>query len=222
MQNYLLENARISAYGTTAGGLSLPVSPLASIVSIVQGTGQGGRIGNRIKTKKCTLSINLSPLGYNAASNIVPVPQVVVGYLYYDMQNTTAVSPPGADFIQFGNSSTALTGRIIDAMSAVNTDRYKLYKKFFVKSGWSQNTGTGAAAGVAFYANNDFNADNRIDIDVTSMMPKYVEFNDNSGNPQTRNLLLYLEAVRMDGGANPLASETTNVNVAIDYRYSDA
>lgn len=222
VSNYYLQNSQISSYGTTAGGLSLPLTPAPSIIDIQQGSGQGARVGNRIKTKRVKLSLTFVPNSYNATSNPTPIPQMIVGYIYYDTQNSTVVSAPDSTFVQLGSSSEALRGRVLDAISEVNTDRWKLFKKFTLKVGFATNTGTGASANNANFANNGFEMEQSRTFDVTKYCPKYITYNDTSGITTSRNCLLYLQSIPYNGGVNPAAGIPTQVNVAIEYKYSDA
>lgn len=219
---YYAENVNVAAYGTTSGGLTLPVSPLGGVLTIAQGTSQGQRIGNRIKVQKAHLRMDFSPNNYNATSNAVPVPQLVLVWLYYDASNVTAVSSPDSTFLQDGGSTKALVGKAIDMISPVNTDRWKVFKKFVLKIGFASNSGTGAAANSAYYANNGFVVADTLDIDCTSMLPKYIQFNDNSTTPTSRNLLMYAESVNFNGSVQSAASLPLAAQVVLDFHFTDA
>ena len=71
-----------------------PVGIEPSAITIPQGTGQGDRIGNRIKTKKLMFKRTLVPLPYDGTFNPVPQPVQVKMWIFYDKTNPTDIPNP--------------------------------------------------------------------------------------------------------------------------------
>lgn len=55
---------------------------------------------------------------------------------------------------------------------------YKVYKTYTLKIGNSANEGTGNSAGNAYFANNDFKLNRRLNINYTKWLIKNGKFND--------------------------------------------
>nr|CRY97230.1 hypothetical protein [uncultured prokaryote] len=220
-QSYM-SNVNLSAYGTTLGGYLLPVSPYQGVVQIVQGLGQGDRLGNRIKTKKCIIDMQFKPLPYNAATNILgSSPWQVVGYFYTNKDDVNGSVLPDNTFIQSGNSSVPLTGTDVDLISVVNKDRWQVYKKFSFMLGYeSYSFNGGATAQVLSYNDCPYNVRKRFDI--TKWVPKFVTYNDTSTNPTSKCVSLYLEVVNAGGGTSSASTINAQVTYSIDYEYTDA
>lgn len=213
---------RSDAEGGTTNTLIL--SPYSSTVNIIQGTGQGTRIGNKIKIVKASFDFVIVPNVYDATYNIAPKPMDIVFHYYYDKDNRTISSAPGTDFFQQGSSSGPLTGSLLDALADVNTDRYALLKRVVYKLGNSSNNGSGAAITESYYNNNDYKFNIIRRINLMPMLVKDVIFNDNNANPTSRILLCYVSCLPADGS---LANATTNsrpvtMQYVLNYEYEDA
>ncbi len=108
--------------------------------SISQGTGQGNRIGNRLKLKRAMLRFSITSFAGSANAHYADV------YIY---RLKSAVTAPNLaqlqTFLQNGNSTTWYDGDAIDGLRDVNSDTFTLFKhKRFVLSSLTSGT-----AGVA-------------------------------------------------------------------------
>lgn len=202
----------------------IPLGPDPSSILCNQGTGQGGRIGNRIKTKKLTLKGVLSPAYYDGVTNPGPTPMQVKMWIFYDRRDPNALPQVlnAGDFFQNGNSARSFNTDLTDMVMPVNTDRYRVFTTRTFKLGYAQFTGgSGTNAPSGFYANNDFKLNATFNIDLTKYYPKDVRFEDNSALPTTRGLYCMWVVVP----ANSLPAENARpcfVQYCQDYRFEDA
>lgn len=201
-----------------------PMLPCSGFWSISQGTGQGNRIGNIVKTRKVYLNYVLRPTIYSATVNPVPQPSMIRMMLGY-VKNTPSFPPIAGDINQLfnvGNSSTAPVGTLKDLISVYNTDYWTIKKSWTHKLGFAVNTGTGNSPLGAYYANNDFNLNVLKRIDITKHCPKTCIFNDTSVTTNTKNLFFMFYAVSSNGGAYTNIDLPCNIDYWIDYQYEDA
>lgn len=168
-----------------------PVSPYASFLEIFQGTGQGDRIGNKIKIKSGSITFSLWPYNYNVATNAIPVPQNILFILFYDRDNDTQVPTPtfNGDFYQDNGSGTGFTGNLTDLTRWINTDRYRVVYKRHFKLGFAQNPASGADPNNAQWSNNDYKLNIlNFKVNTTKWLIENVKYDDNTAIPSTRGL----------------------------------
>lgn len=167
-------------------------------VFIQQGTGQGERIGNRIKIKRAMLNINFTPTPYNADVNPLPSPQFVRMVFFYDRIAPIAVPTPGANgnFFQNGDTYSPFQGNLLDITRPYNLDRFRvLFQKTF-KIGYQAYAGTGVNVTSQSFTNNDFKLNIFRKFNITKYLVKNVRWQDNlTTNPTTRALWCALYAV---------------------------
>lgn len=200
-------------YATFDATNIFPLGPRATTLPITQGTGQGGRIGNRVHARKLVLSGTLVPNGYNVTTNTVPQPLDVIMYVFYDKTKPCDTPTPAAngDWLQNGNGSTTFATDTLDMISPVNTDRYRVVARRKMKLGFADYSGTGSNPAAHYYANNDYKMTCNFSIDLTKYYPKVVKWNDNaSATPTTRGLWLMIvpnfgSGLTMGAGQRPLA-----------------
>jgi len=197
-----------------------------ALMLIAQGTGQGSRIGNTIKTKKLMFKGTVVPTPYNAGTNGNPRPVQLKMWIFYDKSDPTAVPQPGNDFFQDGGSSRGFSNDLTDLWSPINTDKYRVLASKSFKIGYSQYAGAAAtpANQQAFqaYSNNDFKLNANFSFDLTKHYPQMVKFNDNSTTPTTRGLFCLFYYTGADGQQLPSTSVSLGVQYMQDYVYEDA
>lgn len=204
-----------------------PLGPDPGSILINQGTGQGGRIGNRIRTKKLTLKGVFTPMPYDQFYNASPQPQQVKIVIFYDKTDANAMPAPAtaADFFQNGNSARGFNGDITDMVMPVNADRYRVLLTKRFKLGWSQQpTGSsGSNPNMGQYSNNDYKMSCEFSLDLTKHYPKDVRFPDNSSLPTSRGLYCMVLVAPGDGAiAGGSISRCVNMQYCQDYHYEDA
>lgn len=204
----------------------MELGPAGSAMAISQGTGQGNRIGNTIKTKKLTWKGTIVPLPQESTTNPNPRPQQVKLWIFYDKTDPTAVPDPRTNFFQNGNSSKGFQDDLADLWSPVNTDRYRILTSRTFKLGYSQYAGTAATPAnqgqQQAYSNNDFKYNCDFSIDLTKYYPQIVKYNDASNAPTTRGLYALWTTVAADGAVMNAAWTTAAAQFVQTYEYEDA
>jgi len=161
-------------------------------IACSQGTGQGNRIGNRVILKNGTFKGCLVPLPYHATTNPVPRPVIVKMVMYYDRSDPLGVPQPfstgTAAFFQNGNTNQPFLNDLADTWSDINKDRYRVFATKVFKLGAAAYTGSGNSPDNQGFINNDFKYNGNFKIDFTKMIPKVVQFNDNSAIPTSRSI----------------------------------
>lgn len=197
------------------------VSPYTGALAIAQGTGQGQRIGNKIKIKKISLKGTIWPEPYNVTTNPNPQPVYVIFWLFYDKEAPVNVPSIGSQFLQFGNSAIGLQNQIIDTFAPINTDKYRLLTKRVFKVGNSGFTGTGTNPVYQSFANNDFKLNNNFSIDLKKYCVENVTYNDTGTTPTTRGLYWAFTCVAANGGAIPAAQVPAQMAYQLHMTYED-
>lgn len=202
----------------------ISLGPAAVSLPITQGTGQGNRVGNTIKTKKLSLKGVIYPLPYNLTTNAIMRPLQVRMWIFYDRANPTEFPAPavGANFFQNGSSSVGPAGDLTDMYRPVNTDRYRVLEQRTFKLGYANYGGTVPGPDAQFFANNDFSLNQIFSFSLAKHYPKLVKFNDNNADPTTRHLYLLVEVVPAVGGSFVSATQPANIQWIQDYVYEDA
>ena len=218
---YSATTQNISAYNVSSSMLALPLYPNNSYMQINSNTGAADRIGNKIRVVKAVFNYLIRPEVYNASLNPTPTPQIVKLWLGYNKTTPLTQATGNPSFIQTGNTSTSLTGYLIDIMKPVNKDLYKIYKTRTHKLGHSQETGTGSVAGSGYQANNDFKMLATGKINITKFLQKNIQFNDTTNTQSNgHGLFAYFTTVRADGLTN--AAYPVSLDWWLDFFYEDA
>lgn len=191
-------------------------------LTVPQGTGQGGRVGNDIHIKKLTMRGHVTPTPYNSITNPTPAPVHVKFWFFYDKANPTTIPSPTANFFQSGSASRGFQNDLMDHMSPHNTDRYAVLMTKTVKCGYATNTGTGAVPAQANFANNDYKLTCPFKFDLTKHIPKLCRFNDGTATPSSRGLYCMIQPVYAAGTSIPAGIYTCGVQFVRDVEYTDA
>lgn len=207
---------------TSFASTIIPVSPYPGYISIQQGTGQGERIGNRIKIKYASIKGTIFAYRYDLTVNPVPQPSLVYMWIFYDRSDPSVLPDPQADFYQNGNSTAAMSGDLRDGSQYINTDRYRVLTKRTFKIGYSQNTGTGTTPAQANFSNNDYKLTQNFNINLTKYLVKNVKYIDNNTTPTTRGLYCMIECVPANGTSYGSATTPCQYFYTIRCDYEDA
>jgi len=199
-----------------------PLGPDPTSVVISQGTGQGQRVGNVIKTKKLTFKGTIVALPYDSIFNTAPAPVQLKMWIFYDRTDPTAVPAPITNFFQNGNTQKGFANDLVDMWSPVNTDRYTVLATKQFKLGFASATGSGSTAPQQYFSNNDFKYNCNFSFDLTKHYPKTVKFNDNTTTPTTRGLFCLVQYVAATGGQFLSGTRACAMQYMQDYVYEDA
>ena len=190
----------------------LRLTPGSGSSTLLQGTGQGQRIGCKVDVKKLMFNFVLGSRGYDVANNPTPEANYVRMVLFYERDFPNDIPNPTTNFFQLGSSSSAITGVLSDMIAPINTDLYvKLAERTF-KIGFASypDPTTGAMINGS---NNDFDQSVLVKWDVTKYVPKKMLFSDNSADPTSRGLFVAIMISR----ANNLAAQATVIPMALRY-----
>jgi len=196
------------------------LGPDTSSYLIAQGTGQGDRLGNVIKVKKCILKYYLTPIKQNDALNPLPVPQLVrvwIGNIrsnLAEIPNATTI----AELYAGGNTSFPPNETVDDMMAPVNADKF--IEKYTCVHKVGHAIYSGALTPFSNFANNDFSESSFATVDCTKFFKSKLYFNDNNLVTDS-NLFMWMEAVNCDN-SQYLNGPTVKMVYNIQFVYEDA
>jgi len=196
------------------------LGPDPSSYLIAQGTGQGDRLGNVIKVKKCILKYYLTPIKQNDALNPLPVPQLVrvwIGNIrsnLAEIPNATTI----AELYAGGNTSFPPNETVDDMMAPVNADKF--IEKYTCVHKVGHAIYSGALTPFSNFANNDFSESSFATVDCTKFFKSKLYFNDNNLVTDS-NLFMWMEAVNCDN-SQYLNGPTVKMVYNIQFVYEDA
>lgn len=205
-----------------------PMTPATGYWAIAQGTNQANRIGNRVRTHRSILKIELTPSPYNATTNPVPTPCFVrLWFVKYkglptNVVPTSAVYNGGTPtFLNVGATDTGLTGTFQDLQLHVNTDTFTLYGYRTYKIGPSVYEGTGATPTSGNFANNDFKLCVLKTINLTKWTPRNLVWDDVSGDPLSSCLTMIVQPIFSTGIAPGAAVAPVQFKFSLTYTFTD-
>lgn len=184
---------------------------------IAQGTGQGDRVGNKIRVKKAWVNLALTTNPVDSIYNPNPIPYNV-RLVFASNRQSKVLAPPLANFFQAADSSTAPTGNIYDVISDINRDFVVVKKDVHVKLA-SQDFASGYVP-----TNNDYHLNYLKTFDITSMIPKVIEYNDSNNTPMTQSTWLTILMGSALGGNYDSGNTTfkpANIYMEINLEYVD-
>lgn len=239
-----LENKRMTTeftknlYGI-AGGVAgfqtnniIPLSPnslTGGIYTITQGVGQQQRVSNSISVRKAYLRGVLIPQPYNAVSNPTPTPLNVKIWIFSLRRNVLQASAADVyqtmsnTFFSNGNTSIGLLGTIYDIITPHNKDVVNVHYTRTIKLGYESYSGvTGGASVTDSKANNDYNLNYKMTLDITRWLPKKMQFNDTDSGTTSKQLYCVFEPVYYNGSTMTAATSPCGFIGGIDLHYEDA
>lgn len=197
-------------YGSNGGTIAL--TPESTGMTIPQGTGQGSRVGNRVRVKKATLKCLVQAYKYDGTYNPYPQPVCVQIFLWRpkgddSLSNARAITQyyTGGTFFQQAATSIGFVGSYYDWQNEPNHDKLVLYKRSMYKVGFSDNIGSGGVVASQYFTNSDFKYAHLIEIDVTKFFPAVLTFNDTTTTATSHGVYMTIagfDAAGSDPGAN--------------------
>jgi len=214
-------NNAVTAYTVNPSLLTISMCPY---INLAQGTGQGDRIGDAIRTRKAMFNFVLRPANYNAVNNPLPCPQEVQLFIG-KVKNSRAQTPVASDYsklFQNGNSYAAPVGNLSDLCQEVNSDWWTILKRYNFKVGHSIVNGTGGIAGEQYEANNDYKMNVVRQLDITDLMPKSFRFNDATTQPTNDGLFAFFMCSPANGSTLSGVVYPIFCDFFINYQFEDA
>lgn len=216
-----VQNAAWATFSSLGGGW-WPISPYTSNLQIGQGSTQGARTGNKIRTIKATLKMIFSPLEYDVTVNPNPTPQMVkIWFVRCKNQTNTGALSNLSSFFQAGAGVLPFQGNLQDMVGTVNSDQFTLLGSRVVKIGNATVTGTGGNANNQYSANNDYKLNAFLNLDVTKYMLKQYDFNDASTVTSQPFTVMIIEAVKGNGNAATAGQTGVKFSAQLHYDYAD-
>lgn len=210
---------------TAAGTQIIPVSPYAGFIQIGQGTADGTRIGNKIKTVSSSLNYTWFPNPYHAVSNVLVKPQMILMFLLRDKRNP-CVMPQITDLVanmyNAGSTVTPATGTVKDLTFSMNTDRFQVFKRWSHKLGYQNDAVAGVVGNNQYFANNDFKMFHHKIVGCTKYIHKQIDYDDNVYYPSTPGVFLFYYTIFVDGSSMADGQYPAQFRLSIDYKYKDA
>lgn len=214
--------------GTSSGGANLfPMTPVTGAWTISQSSAQGGRVGNRVRTHRARLSINMTSAPYDITTNPYPMPQYVrLWFVKYkpgptELPPTSSLYGATANFFQNGSTNSGFTGTFTDLQQHVNTDMFTLYRYVTYKIAPSVYTSTNSQPGYGNNANNDFKLSVLKNLDITNLLPKQLVFNDSDGTTTSHCVALIVQLVAANGLQQTLTARPVYMQFNLTYTYTD-
>lgn len=186
---------------------------------IVQGTGAGDRLGDKIKIKKITLRMILFPNPTTAISNNPATLQEVRILVGHNRLTPTAALPVATMF-EDGDTALPPQQNLTDMMAPINRHVIVPFKEKVIKLG-SSGMGvvgtTGAAAG-----NNDFKMNHRFTWDITKASPSTIIYQGATAASQ-QSMVPYLMAwsTPADNSSQAFQGYAVQGNYTIVVEYTD-
>lgn len=210
---------------TAIGTQIIPISPYAGFIQLTQGTGDGQRVGNKVRTAYARINYTVFPNPYNAVSNNLVKPIIYQMFLLRDKKNPTTIP----DVVQLlstlynaGNTVTPATGTVRDLTFSINTDRWQVFKRWTHKLGYAMDNVQGTVAANQYFANNDFQMFIHNKVPCTNYMHKVYDFDDGTAYPSTPGVFLFYYVIYADGSTVPDGQYGAQFRLSIDYQYKDA
>lgn len=193
-----------------------------------QGTGEGNRIGNKIRIKRFRMSCIIYPI--TEASTVNQGPYNVRVWVVSSKLNPNSLSPAlvyssmcdlgtnEKSFFDNGSSTNGMVGNLTDLLLPVNTNVWNVHKCMTFKIANSQAPETGNAQG-----NNDYKFNKKFYIDLKKYQNKVLQFNDASLNQYNKKIWVVFEVLNAAGVVinDVVSNQLLGLTYNYDFRYED-
>lgn len=190
--------------------MSDPVDLLDQYLKISQGTQDGQRVGDRIRTKSAKLKILVTP---NPSTGQPVICQIFVGYL----KVLPGTSPSAANLTKIfeeGGGTAEADGTLVSLMRNINRELFHIVAYRQVKVGSQILNGAQGVAGI------DYPAYQRLSIDLTKTLGE-LQYSVSGQPPTNKHLYMFCNYVRADGLDVQNIVQSPVVTYFIDYKYID-
>lgn len=221
-------NTAATDFGNSANFPNTNVFPVApsSGFPLSIGDTTDNRIGNRIRVKSARLRLRLMPHEYDnsgAVQNLLPKPMNIRLIIAHSKATPTALVV-SSTFFRLGSGTVTPADAMQDTILEVNKDIYVVSFDRTVKLG---NSAVDIPASASYdnnqdYQANDYNLNQSLDIDITRMLPKVLEFNNTTTVPTSFMPNLIMLASPADGTALAADEYPFKYYVQVTVNYTDA
>lgn len=208
-----------------------------AMYAIAQGTSQGGRVGNQIRTYKMTMKLALivNP-SYGADTNYNACPLYVTLWVvklkdHIDDTVTSLQNVVQSSFFQNSGATAAFAGDLSDLIKTPNRDQVTVLLRKVYKVGLAEII-SGSGNNVSNTLSNRFmNNDAQMAIvdtlDFTKYVPAVQKFNDGDNLTTSRRTYMFFTSARLDGQTTltslgfSTGTRPYQTSIGIDYQYTD-
>lgn len=188
--------------------------------NIAQGTGEGDRVGNKIKLTKFMFNFILN---YNVAVNVPQFVRMWVVTYKFDPNNAATAdiwsglqTSNSNNFFDNGNTSNGMGGTLLDLVAPVNTNAWTVHKCKTYKIGAASAPSGGTTIG-----NNDFKYAIKTKVNLLKYQ-KQIKYNDTSTTSFNKKIFIIFECIGADGVVVPDTSTSRcNLNYFFNIRWED-
>lgn len=199
----------------------IPLTPSATFMTIAPGTGQGDRIGNKVKVKSLIFKGVMWPTNYDSGTNPNPKP-LEIRMWFFSNRASLAAPSSYSNFFQNGDSTQGFSGNITDLQKYINNDSYIYRGHRSFKLGAARYDGTGTSAPNQYFSNNDFKYNCKFSINCTKMVGKDYIWSDNvTANLSNKSVFVVWEAVNADGSTSASTDATAIIDWSLQLKYTD-
>jgi len=191
--------------------MSTPIDLTQAFLQIQQGTDDGERIGEQVRTKKAVLKCMVQ------APSATPTPEAAVLQLFVGYAKESPGAVPTASqlltIFDDGGGTAPCNGLITTLLRNINKDVFRIHAYRQVKVGLSTAGG---------FTNNDFPAYRKVFIDMTKVLG-VLKYNQLSNNPTNKHWYLWANWVDPNDGLSTASPsvEPPRMQFYMDYTYTD-
>lgn len=200
------QNPQVYNFNADNTVMSTPVDLTSQFCTMSNGTADGFRIGELVRTKKATLKLIVTP---HDTFNTASILQIFIGYAL-----ATKGSPPTAaqltGIFDDGSVGAPADGSKLSLMRAVNRDAFRIYNYRKIKIGSSTTTG---------FNNNDFPAYRILNFDMTKHLGLLKYTGSGSEPPNNKHIYMFMNWV--DPKTGGFADKAPEVQYYMDFTYTD-
>lgn len=191
-------------------------------LQILQGAGEGQRVGNKIRVKRVRWNFVIRAMPYNSSTNPLPQAQNVRIVLFYSRPAPTATPNPISDFFELNNTTQAIEGTLQDMIAPINEDTYRKLAERSFRIGWQDYFGAGGVGATTTGSNNDYKLTATLKWDITKYLPKMVRYIDNTATATSRGLFACVMVAPADGSTGASGRAPIAMRWWLDAAYTDA
>nr|WAE42392.1 MAG: capsid protein [Cressdnaviricota sp.] len=187
-------------------------------LGIVQGTGAGDRLGDRVHIKKVTFRAIMTPVIQTAVVNTpIALQEVRVAVLKNKLAPQSGIVM--ANLFQYGSTNVPPNSTLTDMIQPFNKEASILFKNKTFKCGMSAYT---ANTPNFINCNNDFKVNNKFTWDLTKASPKVCQFSGSTAASQVSAIpwMLFMVSAA-DGTSVATQSQAVSVQYSIDVEFTD-
>lgn len=201
-------NPQTYTFNADNSAMSAPVDIPQLFCAMAQGTGDGDRIGEQIRTKKAVLKV-LVQAGLPNPSAECQILQLFIGK-FKSLPGTPPTAAQLTGIFDDGSGTAAADGTLLSLLRSINSDMFTIYRYKRVK------VGNSTAAG---FTNNEFPAYRTFSIDVTKHLGLLKYNGELVSSPTNKHFYMFCNWVNPDG-TTPDA-QPPRVQYYLDFTYTD-